>query len=770
MSLYKDFSILFIDEELYTHSLRSHVVKAFIKELEKIGCSTILATTTGDGKLLAARPEVSCILVSWETVKDKGDLDPILEEIKERNPNLSIFLYTEKKSLNQITANAFNHIAGFFYLYEDTYQFVAGRIKETLNRYIEDIMPPFFKALVKYTETCSYSWHTPGHSGGTAFLKSPAGRPFYNFFGENVFRADLSVSVPELGSLMEHTDVVGEAEKEAAEIFGADATYFVLNGTSSANKMVWHSAVTTGDYVLIDRNCHKSHMYTIIMTGAIPVYLKPTRNKYGILGPIPLKEIREQVDNFSKKAGKFRIAAITNSTYDGLCYKVPAITAALKDKVDILHLDEAWFAYAHFHPFYEGSYGMGVEPDEPGEQNDLTIFTTHSIHKLLAAFSQASMIHVKGGKSWKVEHDRFNEAFMMHTSTSPQYNMIASLDVAAKMMKGSSGKALLQDIIEEAFSFRYLFGKIKEGDDEWPFTLWQPDEVCNERAADKVDTGDWTSYLNVWARNPENWLLKPGDPEETWHGFEDMDENYILLDPVKVTIMTPGIDDGETEGIPAFIVSSYLHAKGIVVEKTEMYSFLILFTPGITKGKSGTLLAVLMQFKEDYKANTPLRKIFPGLEYGKNMEYDENTGLKDFCKTMHDTLMPDPPEKNAVELMNEPFETIPEMKMTPTEAYNNMVIGKAELVRIEELKDRISAVMIAPYPPGIPMIMPGEIFNDPVVDYLAFCKEFDMKFPGFETEIHGLIINKENNDYSIYCVTQETKKKVGGSVLKGRTK
>src|SRR5262249_52763922 len=159
----------------------------------------------------------------------------------------------------------------------DTASFIAGRLEEALEAYLAKLLPPFFRGLIEHTEAHKYSWHTPGHSGGVAFLKSPVGRAFFDFFGETTFRADLSISVPALGSLLEHTSVVGEAEREAAANFGADRTYFVTNGTSTANKMVWHGSVSRGDLVVADRNCHKSILHSMIMTGAVPVYFRPTR-------------------------------------------------------------------------------------------------------------------------------------------------------------------------------------------------------------------------------------------------------------------------------------------------------------------------------------------------------------------------------------------------------------------------------------------------------------------------------------------------------------
>jgi lysine decarboxylase/arginine decarboxylase len=155
-----------------------------------------------------------------------------------------------------------------------------------VGKYLDSLLPPFFKALIRYAGECRYAWHTPGHMGGAAFLKFPAGRVFYQFFGENAFRSDLSVSVPELGSLLNHTKVLREAEINAAGIFGADRTYFVTNGTTTSNKIVFQATVSPGDIVLVERNCHKSVMQAIILTGAVPVYLRTSRNAHGMIGSV----------------------------------------------------------------------------------------------------------------------------------------------------------------------------------------------------------------------------------------------------------------------------------------------------------------------------------------------------------------------------------------------------------------------------------------------------------------------------------------------------
>ncbi|MDA3919103.1 MAG: beta-eliminating lyase-related protein [Salinisphaera sp.] len=430
--------------------------------------------------------------------------------------------------------------------------------------------------MTRYGEEYKYSWHTPGHSGGVAFLKSPVGRAFFEFFGENVLRSDLSVSVPELGSLLEHSGVLGDVEQEAARTFGADRTYFVTNGTSTANKIVWHANVTRGDVVLVDRNCHKSILHAIVMTGAVPIYLPTTRNAYGIIGPIPKAELAPEriAQRIAEHAllgeaqGRVRLAVVTNATYDGLCYDVHSLRDALAGTVDVLHFDEAWFAYARFHPFYTGRFGMSAGESQQGHP---ITFTTQSTHKLLAAFSQASMVHVRDGDQHTLDPERFNEAFMMHTSTSPQYGIIASLDVASRMMRGAGGTALIEDTLNEALLFRNRFTQVAselEAEDWW-FRLWQPEAV----EPDAGDTNDIENKVHQ-SPDPQNWLL---DEKASWHGFQGLTQGYVVLDPTKVTVLTPGIAD-EADlaewGIPAAVVARFLWNRGLVVEKTGLYSFI----------------------------------------------------------------------------------------------------------------------------------------------------------------------------------------------------
>jgi arginine decarboxylase len=415
--------ILIVDNELRSDTAGGTASRELVNYLKGMEFKIIEATTTFDGELMfLTNSEIGCVLLNWDLRLEKeGTPRPsqLIDTIRRRNRSIPIFLLTEKITFADIPLDVIRKIDGYVWKLEDTPHFVAGRIEEAAEKYLRNCLPPFFGELAKYTGEYKYAWHTPGHTGGVAFLKTAAGGAFFRFFGENAFRSDLSVSVPELGSLMEHSGVLGEAETNAARVFGADKTYFVTNGTSTANRIVFNGCVNPGDIVLVDRNCHKSVMYSIILTGAIPIYLVPTRNSYGIIGPIHVEEfsrntLRKKLESNPRTKthanGHVKLAVITNSTYDGLCYNVKEIKNKLTDVVDNLLFDEAWYGYAKFHPLYRARYAMSRGAENP---NHPVLFATQSTHKVLAAFSQGSMIHVRHshkGKQDHFDHDRFNEA------------------------------------------------------------------------------------------------------------------------------------------------------------------------------------------------------------------------------------------------------------------------------------------------------------------------------------------------------------------------
>ena len=362
------------------------------------------------------------------------------------------------------------------------------------------------------------------------------------------------------------------------------------------------------------------------MTGATPIYLVPSRNGLGIIGPISKDQftpesIRQKVaaSPFAKEtSGKVRLMVITNSTYDGLCYNIDAIKQSLGDAVEVLHFDEAWYAYANFHEFYDGYHG--ISSSAPSRSPHAITFCNHSTHKLLCALSQASMIHVQNGEKRALDMTRFNDAFMMHTSTSPQYGIIASCDVAAAMMEQPAGRALVQETIDEALGFRRAMSAVRAqlNNGSWWFDVWQPDEISQNPAK-------------------ANWVLHPGD---SWHGFQNLADNHVMVDPIKVTILAPGLTaDGtmQPDGIPAAVVTKFLSARRIEIEKTGLYSFLVLFSMGITRGKWSTLVTELLNFKDLYDANAPLHRAIPPLVEAHPAAY-EGMGLRDLCQRIHASI------------------------------------------------------------------------------------------------------------------------------------
>ena len=753
MEFLQAFPIAIIDEDYEGKRAAGRGMRQLAAAIEKEGFRVVAGLSYTDAqRLVEVFNNESCWLVSVDGAEAGAQQWQILEEVlgakRRRNDRLPIFLFGDERTAEMVPASVLRHANAFMRLFEDSPEFLARVIARAANLYLERLPPPMFKALMDYTLHGSYSWHTPGHGGGVAFRKSPVGNLFYQFFGENTLRSDISVSVGMLGSLLDHTGPIAEGERNAARIFGTDETLFVVGGTSTSNKIVWHGMVAKGDLVLCDRNCHKSILHSLIMTGATPIYLVPSRNGLGIIGPISREQftpesIRQKVaaSPLAKETnGKVRLLVMTNSTYDGLCYNVDAIKQLLGDTVDVLHFDEAWYAYANFHEFYDGYHG--ISSARPTRSPHAITFATQSTHKLLAALSQSSMIHVQHSEKQRLDMARFNEAFMMHTSTSPQYGIIASCDVAAAMMEQPAGRALVQETIDEALSFRRAMTAVKKQmNDSWWFDVWQPEPMAAQPANDRA-----------------HWVLKPGD---RWHGFEGLAENHVLVDPIKVTILTPGLSANgsmQQHGIPAAVVTKFLSSRRIEIEKTGLYSFLVLFSMGITRGKWSTLVTELINFKDLYDTNAPLRRVLPAFVDAHPAAYTK-MGLKDLCEQVHQVYR----EDNLPKAQKDMYTTLPEMAMRPADAYESLVRGRVESVEIDKLAGRTLAVMLVPYPPGIPLIMPGERITaatKSIHDYLLYARDFDRRFPGFETDIHGLRFEPaaDGRRYLVDCVARGSDK------------
>jgi arginine decarboxylase len=746
------FPVVIIDEDFRSENASGLGIRALASAIEHEGLEVLGVTSYYDlSQYAQQQSRASAFILSIddeefgsgtaeETEKALKSLRAFVEEIRFKNAEIPIYLYGETRTSRHIPNDILRELHGFIHTFEDTPEFVARHIVREAKSYLDSLAPPFFRALVDYAQDGSYSWHCPGHSGGVAFLKSPVGQMFHQFFGENMLRADVCNAVDELGQLLDHSGPVAKAERNAARIFNADHCFFVTNGTSTSNKMVWHANVAPGDIVVVDRNCHVSILHAITMTGAIPVFLTPTRNHLGIIGPIPLEEFRPEsirrrieANPFAREARskKPRILTITQSTYDGVIYNVEMLKQTLNGSIDTLHFDEAWLPHAAFHDFYKDMHAIGK--DRP-RSKDALIFATHSTHKLLAGLSQASQILVQESDARKLDRHLFNEAYLMHTSTSPQYAIIASCDVAAAMMEPPGGTALVEESITEALDFRRAMRKV---DDEWGkdwwFKVWGPSVLVAEGMGKR---DDWTLKAN-----------------EKWHGFGNLAQGFNMLDPIKATVITPGLDvSGKfaKTGIPASIVTKYLAEHGVIVEKTGLYSFFIMFTIGITKGRWNTLVTALQQFKDDYDKNQPLWRILP--EFCAQQPSYERVGLSDLCRQIHDMYK----ANDVARVTTEMYLSDMQPAMKPSDAFSCIAHREIDRVEIDQLEGRVTSVLVTPYPPGIPLLIPGERFNRTIVQFLQFARNFNQQFPGFDTDIHGLIEENEGGKlrYFIDCARQ----------------
>lgn len=716
-------------------------------------------------KYIKESPKYSAIGIFWDNNNPKMNIEAegFISLFRQRNSDTPILLISEENITDNVSINILKEVSEYIYLYSETAAFTANRIYTLIHRYAESLLPPYFKTLKNFTEDGDYYWDCPGHMGGMAYLKHPIGIEFINFFGENMMRADIGVATAEMGDYLIHAGPSKTSEEIAAELFGADWTFYGVSGSSGSNRIVAQGAVGANEIVVVDRNCHKSLNHGLTLSQGRPVYLKPTRNGYGLIGPIPTKRLSQaSISQLIKESPLAEgavsteptYAVVTNCTYDGFCYNVNDVVKNLAVSVPRIHFDEAWYAYARFHPLYKNRFAMDVDEDMP---NRPTIFAVQSTHKMLPSLSMASMIHVKKSDRAPLNFDDFNDSFMMHGTTSPYYPIIASIDVAVGMMKGESGLSLVQESIEEAIGFRKAVVSVKRqlkeqnGESEWFFDVLQPTQVRDPK------TGESHSFeqapLNLLSQESDCWTLKAGDK---WHGFSDEDiaDSDSMLDPVKVTITCPGITaDGQYQkmGIPGYIITKFLDDRRIEIARTGDYTILILFSVGVTKGKWGTLLESLLTFKKLYDSNALATEAIPSLKEA-SPKYAKMT-LKQLCQTMHNKM----DELDLMKHISEAVNTDPTPVMSPADAYQKVVRYKAEHIPLDDFSGRISATMLVPYPPGIPVLMPGERLpkgDQGIIGYLKALQNFDKEFPGFEHEIQGINVD-ENGDFWVRAIVED---------------
>ncbi len=621
---------------------------------------------------------------------------------------------------------------------------IDGKAQEWLEleaaacRYEENLLPPFFDTLSQYVAMDNSTFACPGHQHGAFFKKHPAGRQFYDFFGENVFRADMCNADVKLGDLLIHEGSAKHAQKFAAKVFNADKTYFVLNGTSAANKVVTNALLTRGDLVLFDRNNHKSnHHGALIQAGATPVYLEAARNPFGFIGGIDdrcfdetyLRElIREVAPEKAREARPFRLAVIQLGTYDGTIYNARQVIDKIGQLCDYILFDSAWVGYEQFIPMMADSSPLLLELNE----NDPGIFVTQSVHKQQAGFSQTSQIHKKDnhirGQARFCPHKRLNNAFMLHASTSPFYPLFAALDVNAKIHEGESGRRLWAECVALGIEARKAI--IANCKMIKPFI---PPVVAGRPWQDHP-THAIASELRFFS-------FEPG---AKWHGFEGYAEEQYFVDPCKLLLTTPGIDAESGEytdfGIPATILAHYLREKGIVPEKCDLNSILFLLTPAESAEKMAQLVAMLGQFEQHIEDDTPLADVLPTIWKKYPVRYRDYT-LRQLCQEMHDLYV----SFDVKDLQKAMFrkESLPTVAMNPQDANQAFIRGNVDLVRISEAEGRIAAEGALPYPPGVLCVVPGELWGGAVQRYFLALEEGVNLLPGFSPELQGVYSEKD---------------------------
>lgn len=684
--------------------------------------------------------EVSAVVIDIEDYRKGG-----LNKVDGTALGIPVFLYLRDEE--NTPEELVGHVVGVISDNLTDRRLFGRQIDEAAKRYEDKVLPPFFGALAQYVYKGKSQFDCPGHQGGAYFRRHPAGRAFYDFYGEELFRSDLCNADVAMGDLLIHEGAPLKAQKAAAKIYNADKTYFVLNGTSASNKVVLNAALTPGDLVLYDRNNHKSVNHgALLQAGATPIYLETARNPFGFIGGIDEKcfdekylrdLIREKCPEKADAKRPFRLAVIQLGTYDGTIYNARQVVDKIGHLCDYILFDSAWVGYEQFIPMMRDCSPLLLElgPEDPG------IFVTQSVHKQQAGFSQSSQIHKKDahirGQDRFIPHKVLNNAFMMHASTSPFYPLFASLDVNAKMQEGEAGRRLWADCVKTTIDARKL--------------LLDTCHHIKPFIPNKVRGADWKSYpTNLISQDLEFFKFVPG---EKWHSFEGYGENQYFVDPCKFMLTTPGInvETGEYEdfGVPATILANYLRENGIIPEKNDLNSILFLMTPAENKEKMDHLVSQIARFEKYLDEDAPLEDVLPGLY--KHYEYRyHDYSIRQLCQEMHDFYK----ERNIKEIQKQMFcsEYMPKSVINPQDAHFAFLRGQAELVRMEDAEGRVAAEGALPYPPGVLCCFPGEVWGGPVLKYFLAWQEAMGRMPGFAPELQGVYVEDNGRGgKQVYC-------------------
>lgn len=590
-------------------------------------------------------------------------------------------------------------------------------------------LPPFTKALLDFAKEARDDFCTPGHHSGALFEEIPEGRTFVSSLGEGAFTADISDSSSVIGDPSAHEGVFGEAEALAASVYGSDRCFFVLGGTSASNRIAISALVSEGDLILFDRNNHKSDSQAALAAaGGFPVYLASERNESGIIGGLTEEtldpaRLREKAAKLSPDAGKkqrpYRLACLQLSTYDGLFLNAREILRRIGPLCDYILFDGAWAGYENFLPLLQGSAVLTfpLTKDDPG------ILVTQSVHKQLAGFSMTSQLHKKDshlrGMARYLEDDVLQAAYLMHISTSPYYPLLAGLEMNAYLHQ-KKGRELWQKAAITATELKKSI--LKRCRLLRPFT------------APMVRAASWEAHpTEEILSNPAFFAISPKD---SWHGFSHIAENLYLTDPCKVLLTTGPL--------PAPLLSHWLERRHVTVEKSDFHTLLFLIEPSDRQEKCERLLSLFEECETAYEANAPMSSFAP------DVTCLPGEGLKDYSLRYMDFLEKEQASRLSQTLFAE--DHFPKAALTGRSAHQAFLRGARERVPLPKAKGRVSLEMILPYPPGITVLEPGEVWTDEVVSYFLFLQKYKSAFPDFSPEILG--VHGNGNDAYVWVLKE----------------
>ncbi|MGE9553738.1 ornithine decarboxylase SpeF [Erwinia amylovora] len=706
-------------------------------------------------KIASNNSALSCFESSREIVdvhhSDFTDIAAVVLSVEDLNQGLAteidalgfnIPVFAAVSSEEELDSDILPGLQGVFELCGKNTHFYGRQLEAAAVKYETELLPPFFNTLARYVERGNTTFACPGHQGGEFFRKHPAGRQFFDFYGETLFRSDMCNADVRLGDLLIHEGAPCEAQKHAAKVFNADKTYFVLNGTSASNKVVTNALLTRGDLVLFDRNNHKSnHHGALIQAGATPVYLETARNPFGLIGGIDAhcfeekylrQQIREVAPERETEDRPFRLAIIQLGTYDGTVYNARQVVDKIGHLCDYILFDSAWVGYEQFIPMMKECSPLLLELDE----NDPGIIVTQSVHKQQAGFSQTSQIHkkdkhIKGQKRY-CNHKRFNNAFMLHASTSPFYPLFAALDVNARLHEGKSGQRLWRECVRVGIEARKM--------------LLETCSMIKPFVPDEVDGKPWQYWDSDTMVNDLRFFnFVPG---EKWHSFKGYEGSQYFVDPCKLLLTTPGIDSSSGEynafGVPAAVLACYLRENGIVPEKCDLNSILFLLTPAEDLAKMQHLVAMIARFEKHIIQDSPLSEVLPSI-YKNNTRRYQNYTLRQLCQEMHDIYV----SYDVKELQKEMFRKkhFPRVVLNPQDANTEFVRGNVELVALSRAEGRIAAEGALPYPPGVLCVVPGERWGGAAQRYFLALEESINFLPGFAPELQGVYIQHDEDGW-----------------------